>query len=200
MNLRKLLLQFLQFNKAAFALFDEDISGESRLYLQSNAGRAIKKTVQIGEWEFFLPLFLFNCTVSSASECINVCEAKRSAAHDRPVSGKIFLYSFQLFIRPIPTESLPRSFHSRILLTISLKIDFKSLPATLNECGSIASGAPITTSGAPCFGIEIASSIERPPTACTGTLTASTTAFRSSSGLRRLPVSAKMPFRSSKPV
>src|SRR5262249_33199296 len=90
--------------------------------------------------------------------------------------------------------------HCLILLVISLNIDFKSAPATLNECASIASGAPITTSGAPCFGIEIASSIDRPPTACTGRLTASTTAFRSSSGLRRLPVSAKTPFRSSKPV
>src|SRR5215510_9861269 len=90
--------------------------------------------------------------------------------------------------------------HCLILLVISLRMDFKSLPATLNECASIASGAPITTSGAPCLGIEIASSIERPPTACTGMLTASTTAFKSSSGLRRLPVSAKTPFRSSKPV
>src|SRR5258706_11660523 len=52
--------------------------------------------------------------------------------------------------------------HCLILLTISLKIPFRSLlPVALNECASMAKGAPMTTSGAPYFGMLIACSIER---------------------------------------
>ena len=53
----------------------------------------------------------------------------------------------------------------------------------LNSSASMTSGAPSTTSGAPCDGHSIAWRIERPPTACTGIETARTTASSSSIGL-----------------
>src|SRR5205823_6355546 len=87
--------------------------------------------------------------------------------------------------------------HSRILRVISLNTVFKSPAAVRKECASTASGAPITTSGAPRLGICTASSRVSPPTACTGIPTAFTTASRSASGLSRPRPAVANPLRSS---
>src|SRR5207249_8333497 len=54
-----------------------------------------------------------------------------------------------------------------------------------NSRSATASGAPTTTRGAPSDGMRAACSIESPPTAWRGRLTAARTAARSSSGERR---------------
>jgi len=70
-----------------------------------------------------------------------------------------------------------------------------SLSLARKAAGSITSGAPTTMSGAPAAGSLGRSSRRRPPTACTGSVTAETTAARSSQGLAPL-----ISPRSSKPV
>ena len=61
---------------------------------------------------------------------------------------------------------------SRILPQISARMSCRLLPAGLKSSAAITSGAPRTTSGAPCAGQSIACWIVRPPTACTGIETA----------------------------
>src|SRR6185503_4852926 len=90
--------------------------------------------------------------------------------------------------------------HARILRVISLSSPLRSPSATWNASALTVRGAPRTTKGAPRRGIEIASSMVRPPTAWTGMRTARTTPSSSSSGLRRPRPAAAAPFLSSKPV
>ena len=111
-----------------------------------------------------------------------------------------FLFAFLCVFAPLRAVLFRRLRLSPILApftrsTISRMIGSKSASAGLNSVPLITSGAPKTTISAPSSSVWMAWSIERPPTACTGMLTASSTAGRSSSGLRPW-----IRLRSSKPV
>src|ERR687888_968408 len=90
------------------------------------------------------------------------------------------------------TKTTERSRHPTGFKYGVLRISLQMPPSTsrrvapsadLKSSGSITSGAPSTTSGAPREGHSIASRIDNPPTACTGTDTARTTLSSSSIGL-----------------